>query len=185
MEGWWHRRVKTVVRSGRRNIIRWMWAGRRKIKSWGAGNRKAPHCLSANIWTTVCPHRWKTTLEHTHSSGHIRQTHNIHTSSGPNGLQQKTEKQRIGRWKQQTRGGDTMWSHELWNIRALWEKQQVPYFLTERQNWKTFHFVLFSAPRTVILQFDLLWIQLINKICHAQPLFVLSYGVIAPSIKLG
>lgn len=123
---------------------------KKKIKSRGAGNHKAPHCLNAHMWTTVDPATSnKNKKEHTHSYEFVqtgRREHMAYTRSlslypvhtrplDDTALKRKTEQQRTGGGKPQARkkGGKTMGSHELSLDQtvatgALCEKQQSTLF---------------------------------------------------------
>lgn len=75
-----------VVGNGRMEYNKMNTRRKKKIKSLGAGNHKAPHCLNAHIWTTVdpAPEKKTTALEHTHSYGEMqtgRREHMLYTLS--------------------------------------------------------------------------------------------------------
>lgn len=146
-----YRGTKAVVGNRGGNIIRWTRGGRRKIKSRGAGNHKAPHCLNAHMWTTVDPALAKKNPG-THTFIWIRadrqtRAHAIHSLShsttGWHGLKRKTEQQRIGRGRPQTQGGNNgvSWTEPPPSVAtgAAVGETAVPHFLMERPSWKIPH----------------------------------------------
>lgn len=177
---------------------------KKKIKSRGAGNHKAPHCLNAHMWTTVHQRRKKKTQNtHIHMDT-CRQSHTVHSLShstiGWHGLKRKTEQQRTGRGRPQTRRGKQWglmnWASTIGGYRSAVGETAVPYFLTDRPSWKIPH-------RPQVHQFILvLWSEVSsandsNSSCDFDSVLSIKSGrrktyccfytrvLFSPSVKLG